>query len=194
MLGDPQLLCLVRLCGVRETVAFDLGALIGDIQRFSEPRKLVNYIELNLAFDDSGENKWTGGIQGHGRKDLRSLLIESAHAILRSKHPLAKWGKSFWHARPQSNLTAGTVAPKLTVAVWYLLMCRWTPLEEIDARLALKVGKIIGSVGTKGLKQLQKTRKAFKKKSINHSRLVECINGIPPHKIHSCQLKRQRRL
>jgi hypothetical protein len=34
-------------------------------------------------------------------------------------------------------------------------------LEEIDARLALKVGKIIGSVGTKGLQQLQKTRKAF---------------------------------
>jgi len=28
-------------------------------------------------------------------------------------------------------------------------MGRWTPLEEIDERLALKVGKIITSVGSK---------------------------------------------
>ncbi len=33
---------------------------------------------------------------------------------------------------------------------------RWTPLEEIDHQLALKVGKIITSVGNKGAKQLQK--------------------------------------
>lgn len=42
------------------------------------------------------------------------------------------------------------------MAIWYLLMGRWPPLEEIDERLALKVGKIITSiitsVGTKGLK------------------------------------------
>src|SRR6185437_12608734 len=162
VLADPQLLSLVRLCGVREMVAFALGALIGDIHRFSEPRKLVKYIGLNPAFDDSGENKWTGGIQGHGRKDLRSLLIESAQAILRSKHPLAKWGKKLLSRKGSLNLAAGAVARKLAVAVWYLMMGRWTPLEEIDSRLALKVGKIIGGVGTKGLKQLQKTRKTFK--------------------------------
>jgi hypothetical protein len=49
------------------------------------------------------------------------------------------------------------MARKLAVAVWYLMMGRWTPLEEIDAGLALKVGKMITSVGPKGLKQLGKT-------------------------------------
>jgi transposase len=162
VLADPQLLSLVRLCGVRELVAFALGALIGDIHRFAEPRKLVKYVGLNPAFDDSGNEQWSGGIAGHGRKDLRSLLIESAQAILRSKHPLAKWGLKLLRRKGTLNLAVGAVARKLAVAVWYLMMGRWTPLEEIDERLALKVGKLITSVGTKGLRQLGKTRKAFR--------------------------------
>jgi hypothetical protein len=167
VLADPQLLSIVRLCGVREMVAFALGALIGDIHRFADPKKLVKYIGLNPAFDDSGEGKWSGGIKGHGRKDLRSLLIESAQAILRSQHPLAKWGQKLLRRKGALNLAVGAVARKLAVAVWYLLMGRWTPLEEVDARLALKVGKLITSVGTKALKQLGKTRKAFREQTYN---------------------------
>lgn len=162
VLADPQLLSLVRLCGVRDLVAFALGALIGDIHRFANPRKLVKYIGLNPAFDDSGKNQWSGGIAGHGRKDLRSLLIESAQAILRSKHPLAKWGKKLLARKGSLNLAAGALARKLAVSIWYLLMGRWTPLEDIDARLALKIGKIITNIGTKGLKQLGKTRKLLR--------------------------------
>ena len=165
VLADPQLLSIVRLCGVREMVAFALGALIGDIKRFAEPRKLVKYIGLNPAFDHSGQDQWSGGIAGHGRKDLRSLLIESAQAILRSHHPLAKWGKKLLARKGSLNLAAGAVARKLAVAVWHLLMGRWTALEEIDDRLAIKVGKIITSVGAKGLKQLGKTRKVLRAES-----------------------------
>ena len=39
VLADPQLLSIVRLCGAREKVAFALGALIGDIARFAQPRQ-----------------------------------------------------------------------------------------------------------------------------------------------------------
>jgi transposase len=165
VLADPQLLSIVRLCGIREMVAFALGALIGDIKRFAEPRKLVKYIGLNPAFDDSGEGQWSGGIAGHGRKDLRGLLIESAQAILRSRHPLAQWGKKLLARKGSVNLAAGAVARKLTVAIWYLLMGRGTPLEEIDERLALKVGKIITRVGPQGLKSLNKTRLALRKET-----------------------------
>ena len=163
VLSDPQLLSLVRLCGVREMVAFALGAIIGDIHRFASPKKLVKYIGLNPAFDDSGEGKWSGGIAGHGRKDLRCLLVEAAQAILRcSKNPLAQWGKKLLRRKSSVNLTVGAMARKLAVAVWYLLMGRWTPLQEIDERLALKVGKIMTAVGTTGLKKLGKIRKAFR--------------------------------
>lgn len=163
VLEDPQLLSLTRLCGIGEIVAFALGAIIGDIHRFAEPRKLVKYIGLNPAFDDSGEGKWSGGIAGHGRKDLRSLLVQGAQAVLRSaKHPLARWGRKLLRRKGAVNIAVGAIARKLAVAVWYLMMGRWTPLEELDARLELKVRKMIGSVGANGLKQLGKTRKAYK--------------------------------
>jgi len=162
VLADPLLLSMVRLCGVRDQVAFALGAILGDIQRFANPRKLVKYVGLNPAFDDSGEEQWSGGIGGHGRKDLRSLLIESAQSILRSSHPLAKWGKKLLARKGSIKLAVAAVARKLVVAIWYLMSGRWTPLEEIDARLALKLGKIISHVGTEGLKKLGKTRRTLR--------------------------------
>jgi len=67
VLADPLLLSITRLCGVRDQVAFALGAIIGDIKRFAEPRKLVKYVGLNPAFDHSGQEEWSGGIGGQGR-------------------------------------------------------------------------------------------------------------------------------
>ena len=131
VIQDPLLLSMVRLCGIREVIAFALGAIIGDIHRFAEPKKLVKYIGLNPAFDDSGESKWRGGIGGHGRKDLRALLIEAAQSILRSKDPAARWGKRLLARKGSLALAASAVARKLTVAVWYLMMGRWTELQEL---------------------------------------------------------------
>jgi len=163
VLAEPELLSIVRLCGVREVVAFALGAFIGDIKRFAHPKKLVKYVGLNPAFDDSGDSQWSGGIGGHGHKLLRCLLIEGAQAILRcGKTPLARWGKKLLAAKGSVNLAVAAIARKLTVAVWYLMMGRWTPLEEIDERLVIKVGKMIGSVGQQELQSLAKTRKAYR--------------------------------
>lgn len=46
------------------------------------------------------------------------------------------------------------MARKLAVAIWYLMMGRGTPLEEIDALLEIKVNKVIGQIGDPVLKQL----------------------------------------
>lgn len=163
VLSDPGLLAIVRLCGVREIVAFAVGAFVGDIQRFAEPKKLVKYVGLNPAFDDSGEDQWSGGIGGHGNKYLRSLLTEAAQAILRcSQTRLAKWGRRLMTRKGSKNVAVAAVARKLTVAIWYLMMGRWTPLEEIDERLSIKVTKMIGSVGQQGLHSLGKTRPSYR--------------------------------
>ena len=166
VLCDPDLLALVRLCGVREMVAFGIGAFVGDIKRFSNPKKLVKYVGLNPAFDDSGETEWSGGIGGHGNKVLRSLLVEGAQAILRSSNtPVARWGKKLLSRKSSVNLTVCAIARKLTVAIWYLLSGRWTALKELDAGLKLKVGKMITQMGEDSLKQLNKTRKVFREET-----------------------------
>jgi transposase len=181
VLADPQLASLMRLCGVREIVAFALGAIIGDSHRFADPKKLVKYFGLHPAFDDSGENQWSGGISGHGRKDVRSLLLEAAQSLLRSQDPLAQWGKKLMGRKGSKNVAVAAIARKLVVAVWYLLMGRWTALEEIDTRLALKVGKVIGNVGSKALKQLAPNRKAFKEEVFERLKTGR-VYQLDPHK------------
>jgi len=163
VLAQPELLALARLCGVREIIAFALGAFIGDIKRFAHPKKLVKYVGLNPAFDDSGASEWSGGIGGHGHKLLRSLLVEGAQAILRSSQSaLARWGRKLLAAKGSVNLAVAAIARKLTVAIWYLMMGRWTPLEDLDARLLRKISSMISSVGQPGLKALGKTRKLYR--------------------------------
>jgi len=163
VLADPQLLALVRLCGVREMVAFALGAFIGDIHRFADPKKLVKYVGLNPAFDDSGEGKWRGGIGGHGRKDLRCLLIEGAQAVLRcSRTPLAQWGRKLLARKGSINLVVAAMARKLTVSVWYLMRGQWTTLEEVEKPLAIKVAKMMSQAGKGAWETLGKTRQAFR--------------------------------
>ena len=163
VVADAQLASIVRLCGVREMVAFALGAFVGDIKRFANPKKLVQYIGLAPAFDDSGQEEWTGGVGGRGNKHLRCLLIEGAQAILRcSQSPLAKWGKKLLRRKGQINLAVAAMARKLSVAVWYLMMGQGTALEEIDQALFRKVGKIISQVGPEGLKHLGQTRQSLR--------------------------------
>jgi hypothetical protein len=172
-------------------VAFALGAFIGDIQRFADPKKLVKYVGLNPAFDDSGEAQWSGGIGGHGNKYLRCLLIEGAQAILRcSKTPLALWGRKLLAKKGSRNLAVAAVARKLTVAVWYLLMGRWTPLEEIDDRLVIKVGTMISSVGKQRLQQLGKTRKGYREEIYQRLKSGR-IYVLDPNKKHPAQPKAQ---
>jgi hypothetical protein len=156
--SDPALLSLIRLYGVRDLIALALGAIIGDIQRFAQPGKLVKYVGLNPAFDDSGEGKWAGGIGGHGRRDLRSLLIEAAQSILRSRSPLAQWGKKLLGRKGSIKLAVAAIARKLIVAVWYLMNGRWTALNEIDQRLSQKVSILITHVGVDALQRLGATR------------------------------------
>jgi transposase len=166
VLSDPALLSLVRLCGIREMTAFALGAFIGDIRRFENPKKLVKYAGLNPAFDDSGNERWSGGIGGHGNKHLRGLLIEGAHAILRcAKTDLAKWGKKLLARKSQVNIAVAAVARKLTVAAWHSLMGRTTPAQEIEPRVAIKISKIITAVGKEALAQLQETRQTLRQKT-----------------------------
>lgn len=163
VLGDAMLLSLVRLCGVREMVAFALGAFIGPIERFAEPRKLVKYIGLNPAFDDSGAGHWQGGIGGHGRKDLRCLLIEAAQAILRcGQTALGRWGRKLLGRKGSVPLAVAAVARKLVVAVWYLMKGRFSAVEEIEAPLSRKIGKIISQVGSDTLSKPGKSREPYR--------------------------------
>lgn len=167
VLQDPKLLELTRLCGIRDVIAFAIGAIVGDINRFKSPKSLVKYAGLNPAFDDSGKGTWSGGIKGHGRKDLRTLLIEAGHALLRSpNHPNSEWGRKLLGRKAKVPIAVAALARKLVVQVWYSLKGLTKPMEQVSKPMVQKIGKMISRVGQQGLDALGISRKDAREQAL----------------------------
>jgi len=147
---DPEMLKLQQLCGLRLVVIYALFAIIGDISRFRNPKKLVAYIGLQPSVNTSGISVKGGPLKHTGRKDLRSLLVQSAHAIIRmgsAKNPMATWGRALKY-RKGGNIAVIAVARKLVTYVWYLLRGFFTPLHEISNSFNRKLQILATNIGT----------------------------------------------
>ena len=147
---DIELLKLQQLCGLRLIVIYGIAAIVGDITRFRTPKKLVAYIGLQPSVKSSGINERNGGLKHSGRKDLRTLLLQSAHSILRmapSTNKLAVWGRALCY-RKKLNIAAVAVARKLTVYIWYLLRGFFTPLNNLSTSFRTKLQKLAVEIGT----------------------------------------------
>jgi transposase len=161
--ADPMLLRLMRLLGVRHIVAFAIGAVLGDITRFANPKKLVAYLGLAPSVAISGETiRGRGQLVSFGRSDLRALLVQSAQNALNQKaSPLHAWG---WKLclRKAKNLAVAAIARKLAVSIWYLMRGLFRPLSAIDASLHLKLSKLATTIGLPTLRRMgYKTKAAF---------------------------------
>ncbi|HKY55155.1 MAG TPA: IS110 family transposase [Anaerolineales bacterium] len=138
---------LLHLAGFGVVTAVTVWAAIGDIRRFAEPRYLVGYAGLGTRVHDSGMTTRTGKITKAGRRDLRTVLIESAQVVANS-HP--HWKAEFARLEPRlgHNKAIVAIARKLLVAVWYILSQnrtdRFAQPEAIAQKLlgfAYRVGK-----------------------------------------------------
>ena len=147
---DLELLKLQQLCGLRLITIYAIGAIIGDISRFSNPKKLVAYIGLQPGVNQSGITDKGGALKHAGRKDLRALLVQAAHAILRmapASNNLATWGRAMTY-RKCRNVAAIAVARKLVVYIWYLLRGFFTPLSNLSTSFRTKLQKLAVEIGT----------------------------------------------
>ena len=156
LLDRPQWCRLWRMMGVRHIVAFGLMAIIGDVNRFPNAKKLVGYIDLSpskvqSANNVKGREKGTGNT---GRGDVRALLVQSAQNALNYRESaLHKWG---WKLalKKHRNLAVAAVARKLVTAIWHLLTGHFTPLLEMTKQLQLKLSVIAGILGKETLKDM----------------------------------------
>jgi transposase len=98
LVARPEWAQLWRLMGVRHRVAFGLMAMIGEIRRFATAKKLAAYIGLSPSKTQSGNNAKgiEKGAGGHGRKDLRALLVQSAHNALAQRGSPCTNGAGNW--------------------------------------------------------------------------------------------------
>lgn len=154
--ADPALLRLMRLLGVRHIIAFAIAAVVGDITRFANPKKLVAYLGLAPTVGISGESiRARGELISFGRGDLRALLIQSAqNALQQKKSPWHAWGWKLCVRKSSKNVAVAAVARKFAVSIWYLLRGLFAPLTEIDETLQEKLNKLATAIGLKTIRQL----------------------------------------
>lgn len=162
--ADPKLLRLVRLMGIRHLIAFAIAAVVGDITRFANPKKLVAYLGLAPTVDQSGNGaRAQQGLVSFGRGDLRALLTQSAqNALNQRSSPLHTWGWKLCLRKSHKNVAIAAIARKLTVSIWYMLRGLFAPLKQLDPGLSVKLAKIATTIGLKKIHQLgYKSKAAF---------------------------------
>jgi transposase len=147
---EPLMLRCMKLLGIGIINAFALIAIIGDVRRFDNPAKLVAYIGLNPGQRESGRGKHIKlGIGKRGRGDMRHLLVQGAHAVLRmgKNTPLGKWGWKLFARKGQRNIAVAAVARKLLVQVWHTLSGNPPTALEEDKSLTTKLKKLTVTLG-----------------------------------------------
>lgn len=148
--GEPLMLRCMKLLGIATINAFALLAVIGDVRRFERPEKLASYLGLSPGRKESGKGKNVKlGIGKRGRSDMRALLVQSAHAVLRmgKRTPAGAWGMKLFLRKGHRNIAVAAVARKLAVQVWHLLSGNPPQALEDDKSLATKLGKLAVTLG-----------------------------------------------
>jgi transposase len=114
---------LMTAPGIAWVMGYTIASKIGDISRFSSPKKLTGYTGLCPKDRQSGECDHRGPLSKNGPRYLRWALIQAAtHA---AHHPVYVDG----YERPKrrlgkqrgSSVARVEVARKLAEALWYML-------------------------------------------------------------------------
>lgn len=165
---------MLTVPGIGLVTAAALDALIGDVSRFARPTKLVGYLGLDPRVRQSGARSFTGHISRAGQAHARALLIEAAHAAVRTPGPLAGFYLRIKRRRG-AGVAIVAVARKLAVLVWHLLTkdtdYAWSPpsasaakirrLELLagDERRMTRTGMVMGTgASTKAALKAQRAR------------------------------------
>ena len=120
---------------------------------FPRPNKLVSYLGLDPRVRQSGGRPaHIGHISRAGQGYARSLLVEAAHAAIRTPGPLRAF-HSRVAARRGPGIAAVAVARKLAVLAWHLLHdetdYRW-PASGRTARKVRDLERAAGSPDRRG--------------------------------------------
>lgn len=120
-LSWPEVLRLMTVPGVNVQTAATFMASVGDIRRFSSPRKLVSYLGLDPRVRQSGNSPARHGrISKAGASEARHMLGEVAWKVMQTPGPLRAFFERV-RARRGPQIAATATARKLVVLFWHLL-------------------------------------------------------------------------
>lgn len=130
---DPTLKLLATAPGVGLIVAATYASVIDDANRFRNAQAVGSYLGLAPSEDTTGgpNKRRIGAISKHGNSMCRSMLVEAAWQILRSKNkedPLYSWAMHIKEKR-SGKVAAVALARKLAL----VLFAMWRDNTVYDA-------------------------------------------------------------
>jgi transposase len=134
----PYVALLETVPGVGWVLAYTIAAEIGDIDRFTSPKKLCGYTGLCPRVYQSGQSDRRGPLAKHGPRYLRwALMVAATNA---AKHPLYR--ERYQHTKQRLGRQRGAkvaqiqLARTLAEAIWQMLT-RNQPFAPAGAPLPL---------------------------------------------------------
>ena len=117
---DERARLLATIPGVGPLLSLTFAAEIGEVSRFSSPRKLIGYAGLAPRVSQSGERSATGALSKAGSRTLRWAAVEAANQAWR---PTSPWHEHYQRisARHGKNPAKSSVARKLLISAWHML-------------------------------------------------------------------------
>lgn len=114
---------LTTIPGIAWVLGYTIASEIGDIARFSSPRKLVGYTGLTPRVEQSGERDRRGPLRKNGPNYLRWALIEAAHTAGRDPRyrPIVERMRARHGRTRGSKIAAIEIGRRLTEAIWHML-------------------------------------------------------------------------
>jgi transposase len=121
--SHPYIPLLMSAPGIGWVLAFTIAGELGEIERFSSPKKLAGYTGLCPRVNQSGERDRRGPLTKHGPTYLRWALLEATmHAL---KHPA--YAERYQRTKRRLGTQRGAkvaqidIARRLTHAIWHML-------------------------------------------------------------------------
>jgi transposase len=119
----PYIPLLKTIPGIRWVLAFTIAAEIGDIARFTSPKKLTGYTGLCPRVVQSGDADRRGPLTKHGPTYLRWALLEATMHALRHPAYSARYQRTKKRLGKQRGAKVAQVdiARRLAHAIWHML-------------------------------------------------------------------------
>jgi len=135
---SDEMVYLMQIPGFGLLTGMILLSAVGDISRFSHPKKLVGYAGLGAGVHSSGQKHQEKSITKQGRKELRWVVGQAAWAAVRSD--------PYWKAQYQRltkakhpNKAIVAIARRLLVSAWHILTKHEPYRRADDETIAYKM-------------------------------------------------------
>jgi transposase len=141
---------ILSIPGVGPALAAAFLAYIGDGKRFTKPAEAANYVGLVPRVDCSGETNRYGNILPGGNRALRSIILQCAWALVRSKNG-GRLRKKYDEltGRMSKAKSAVAIARRMITLMWVLVTRRefYKDMPKAELKKKLRYYKLDCMVG-----------------------------------------------